>query len=79
MGCEDDQREQNFREKLAAWKATQEAYWKYQWERNMNQDTINADYGRRLSSLERRVIWAAGAASGVGAVLGALVQFFLGR
>lgn len=66
------------REWIAAHDAKIDALWDEQ--RRFNEGTTRkfSDAFRRLSALEHRVMWLAGAAAAGGAVLGALIPRFFG-
>ncbi|MCP3977224.1 MAG: hypothetical protein GY720_22270 [bacterium] len=54
------------------------AWWEAQHGYNARMDASLAEYSRRLTGLERKVIFFSGAASAIGAIAGALAGAFLG-
>lgn len=55
-----------------------DVYWENQHERNKNMDNLLTRLGDRMSSVEKKVMWFAGVASLLGAILGGLVASHLG-
>lgn len=67
---------------LAQWaaysEARTEAYWLAQHRWNEKQEQLNHETNQRLTTLEKRVVWAAGFASAIGAVGGVLIKSLWG-
>ena len=55
-----------------------EAWWDAQREHNRECDAQLLSLERRFTALEKRVVWFAGAAAGLGAVLGPFLKAWLG-
>ena len=64
-------------EKIAIWCAAHEArctaYWNEQQRHNDRLETRMQDQDRRLTAVEKRVIWFTGAAAGIGSIIGAII------
>ncbi len=54
------------------------AWWEAQHGYNAKNDAMISEYQRRLTGLERKVIFFSGAASAIGAIAGALAGVLLG-